>query len=271
MSLFICALNSGSNANCYYIGNQDEAVLVDAGLTCKETELRMQRLNLNMKQVKAIFISHEHSDHIRGLPVIARKYQLPVYITPATLRSGKQQLPPHLLRDFTACEPVKIGRLQVTAFPKYHDAVEPHSFMISFNQINVGVFTDIGMPCAHVIRYFSTCHAAFLETNYDEELLHNGAYPYYLKNRIRSGKGHLSNTQALTLFHTHRPPYLSHLILSHLSKDNNCPDRVQALFEAQAGNTKIIVASRYMETAIFEIENTLKAESQHMNRANCPI
>jgi phosphoribosyl 1,2-cyclic phosphodiesterase len=86
MSLFICSLNSGSNGNCYYIGNEDEAILVDAGISCRETEKRMKRLGLQMSKLKAIFISHEHGDHISGLPVLSRKYQLPVYITAATQR-----------------------------------------------------------------------------------------------------------------------------------------------------------------------------------------
>ena len=88
MSLFISSLNSGSNGNCYYVGNQHEAVLVDAGISCREIEKRMKRLGLRMENVKAVFVSHEHSDHIKGLPVLIKKYQLPVYITPRTMRNG---------------------------------------------------------------------------------------------------------------------------------------------------------------------------------------
>ena len=89
MSLYIASINSGSNGNCYYVGNQSEAILVDAGISCRETEKRMKRLGLSMQKVKAIFISHEHSDHINGVAVLSRKYQLPVYITPATLSSSR--------------------------------------------------------------------------------------------------------------------------------------------------------------------------------------
>ncbi len=253
MSLFISSLNTGSNGNCFYIGNHDEAVLVDVGLSCKETELRMLRLNLKMDSVKAIFITHEHSDHIRGLPVLAKKYQLPVYITPSTLLSGKQQIPQHLLNTFSAYQPIQFGSLEVVAFPKKHDAAEPHSFIIRCNGITVGVFTDIGQHCDDVIRNFSECHAVFLEANYDEQMLNNGRYPYFLKNRIRGGNGHLSNTQALALFKTHRSAFLSHLFLSHLSKDNNCPDLVHRMFSEHAGGTEIIVASRYQETGLYHI------------------
>jgi phosphoribosyl 1,2-cyclic phosphodiesterase len=253
MALMITSLNTGSNGNCFYIGNEEEAILVDAGLTCKETEIRMQRLSLRMDRVKAIFISHEHTDHIRGLPVLAKKYQLPVYITPSTLLKGRQQLPIDLVRTFNAYQPVTIGNLSVVAFPKKHDAAEPHSFTISCKAITVGVFTDIGGHCEHVIKNFSLCHAAFLEANYDEGMLANGSYPYFLKNRIRGGNGHLSNTEALALFKAHRPSYMSHLLLSHLSKDNNCPDLVHRLFYPHAGSTEIIVASRLQETPVYAI------------------
>src|ERR1700760_544129 len=121
MSLFITSLNSGSNGNCYYIGNEHEAVLVDAGISCRETEKRMLRLGLNIRKVKAIFISHEHSDHINGLPVLAKKYQLPVYITLPTMRRGGLMLEEHLVFRFAAFQTIQIGGLQITAFPKMHD------------------------------------------------------------------------------------------------------------------------------------------------------
>lgn len=253
MALFISALNTGSNGNCFYIGNADEAILVDVGLSCKETEIRMQRLSLSMDKVKAIFISHEHSDHIRGLPIIAKKYQLPIYITRDTFIGGKQRLQEHLIQPFIAYSPIQLGNLEITAFPKKHDAAEPHSFTVSCNGITVGVFTDIGAHCEHVINNFKNCHAAFLEANYDEEMLDKGRYPYFLKNRIRGGNGHLSNKQALDLFLTHKPEYMSHLLLSHLSKDNNDPNLVYQLFQQQAGKTEIIVASRHEETAVYQI------------------
>ena len=124
----------------------------------------------------------------------------------------------------------------------------------------VGVFTDIGTPCQNVIRHFSDCHAAFLEANYDEEMLANGSYPFYLKRRISSERGHLSNSQALELFLKHRPSYMSHLVLSHLSKNNNCPELVKNTFEANAGAVKMIVASRYEETAVYRISHSLVSQ-----------
>jgi len=255
MRLSISSLNSGSNGNCYYIGNGQEAILVDAGISCRETENRMRRLGLSMQQVKAIFVSHEHSDHIKGIPVLARKYKLPVYITYVTLQNSRMDFSGVDVIPFRAYEPVSIGQLAVTGFPKFHDARDPHSFIVAYNAIKVGVFTDIGAPCEHVIHHFKQCNAAFLEANYDEGLLDRSYYPYYLKQRIRGGKGHLSNEQALNLFMDHRPEFMSHLLLSHLSKNNNCPDLVKELFSLNAETTEVIVASRYEETPVFEICN----------------
>ncbi|RYY37073.1 MAG: MBL fold metallo-hydrolase [Sphingobacteriaceae bacterium] len=251
MSLFIASLNSGSNGNCYYVGNSNEAVLIDVGISCRELERRMARIGLSMSKVKAIFISHEHSDHISGVAVLCRKYKLPVYITPATLLHGRLML--DCVVNFNDHEPVNIGQLTIIPFSKLHDAAHPHSFTVSDGNITVGVFTDLGAPCDNLVRYFKLCHAAFLEANYDEQMLANGRYPYFLKRRITGGKGHLSNAQALRLFLDHRPTYMSHLLLAHLSKDNNCPDLVHQLFNQHAGNTQIIVASRYQETEVYSV------------------
>lgn len=253
MPVFIASLNSGSNGNCYYIGNEQEAVLVDAGITCRETEKRMARLGLSMQRVKAIFISHEHSDHIRGLAVIAKKYRLPVYVTDGTV-DHCGDVPKELCFTLKSYLPVQIGKLQVIAFPKLHDAAEPHSFIVSNGDIRIGVFTDIGAPCEHLIRHFAQCHAAFLEANYDDDMLEQGRYPFYLKRRIRGGKGHLSNKQALEMFITHKPDYMSHVLLAHLSKDNNDPILAQQLFAQHAGDTHVSVASRYQESAVYCID-----------------
>ena len=262
MALFIASLNSGSNGNCYYVGNEHEAVLVDAGISCRETELRMANLQLSMHLVKAIFISHEHIDHIRGVKVLARKYKLPVYVTHATsshtgLRAGKDVI--HFLN---MNEPVMIGDLAVTPFVKQHDAANPVSFIVEHHRIRVGVITDIGIACKSVIHYFKQCHACFLESNYDERMLEEGTYPIRLKNRIRGGKGHLSNSQAVELFKNHKPEYMSHLFLSHLSQNNNHPDLVMDLFTKQSGKTNIIVASRHKETPVYKIIKTTDAPAE---------
>lgn len=266
MALFITSLNSGSNGNCYYVANDTEAVLVDAGISCRETEKRMGLLNLSMNKVKAIFISHEHTDHIKGVESIAEKYSLPVYISNDTARRGRLHFKKQLINYFTGYEPVRIGDLSITAFPKLHDAADPHSFIISGNGITVGIFTDIGACCNHVTTHFSQCHAAFLEANYDEAMLEEGRYPLFLKNRIRGGNGHLSNAQALEIFITHRPSFMTHLLLAHLSKDNNNPQLVQQLFSDHANGIQIMIASREEQTPVFII----RAEDKKMIIKNRP-
>ena len=266
MSLFITSLNSGSNGNCYYIGNDTEAIFIDAGIPCNEIEKRMKRLGLSMHKVKAVFISHEHTDHISGVKVLTKKYQIPVYVTHATLRYGRFRPERHLITYFSAHEPIVIGNLVITAFPKFHDAADPHSFIVSCDEIKVGIFTDIGIPCKNVINHFQQCHAAFLECNYDDTMLEQGSYPYFLKTRIRGGNGHLSNKQALELFTTHNPSFMSHLILSHLSKNNNCPGLVQQLFNEYAGRVKVIIAPRHEETALYHICNSPNTDMPSYHR-----
>lgn len=266
MSLFISSLNSGSNGNCYYIGNEKDAVLIDAGISCREIEKRMKRLNLSMQKVKAVFVSHEHTDHIRGLHSLVKRHKLPVYITTPTLKFGRLYFEYDVARNFTAHQIIAIGELKIIAFPKLHDASDPYSFTVSYNDINVGVFTDIGLPCENVIKHFQQCHAAFLEANYDDEMLDKGNYPYHLKKRIRSEKGHLSNKQALELFKRHRPSFMTHLVLSHLSQNNNSPELVEEIFTQHAQGVKMIVASRYQETAVYQITSINDALQQTSDR-----
>lgn len=255
MSLYIASLNSGSNGNCYYVGNGREAVLIDAGISCRETEKRMQQLGLSLQTVRAIFISHEHTDHIKGVAVLSKKYGIPVYITESTLNNSRLDLQPELIRSFVADEVIAVGELTVTAFGKLHDAQDPHSFTVEGNGVAIAVLTDIGDCCEQVVHHFSRCNAAFLEANYDDDLLENGRYPWHLKNRIRGGKGHLSNRKALDLFREHRSDLLTHVLLCHLSADNNDPGLVYDLFEQHAGKTLVTVASRHEVSAVYHIES----------------
>ena len=257
MSLYITSIHSGSNGNCYHIANEHEAVLVDAGLSCRETEKRMHKAGLKMDKVKALFISHEHGDHIKGVEGIVAKHNIPVYITPKTFQHSRLRLNENQIRTFSAYQPVVIGGLSVLPFPKIHDASDPHSFVITGNGVNVGVFTDLGKNCKHVIDNFKLCHAIFLEANYDDAMLENGRYPYHLKNRIRGGEGHISNKQALALFVANRPAHMTHVLLSHLSKDNNDPQLALNMFLAHAGKTNIIVASRDEASSTYHITDTL--------------
>lgn len=261
MGLQMASLNSGSNGNCYYIGNGHDAVLIDIGLSLRETEIRLKQLQLSVNTIRAVFISHEHTDHIKGVSTFANKYKLPIYITPATAKFGPRLIRP-LSKSFEANQPIFIGdgdndntALMVTPFKKEHDAVDPHSFIVSYQGIHIGVITDIGIACDRVAHYFQQCHAAFLESNYDEVLLRTGRYSQPLKDRISNGKGHISNRQALDLFRHYRPKHMSHLLLSHLSKENNQPEIALNTFLPHAGQTNISIASRYEVSNIFTIES----------------
>lgn len=255
MCLTLASLNSGSNGNSYYVGDEKDAVLIDAGLSCRETEKRMRSLGLSMKKVRGVFISHEHSDHINGLQVIVSKYDLPCYANQATAESMKNLSIGNRMQPMPAGQEFRIGNLIILPFSKNHDAADPQSFIIynAVSGITAGVFTDIGTVCDNLVKHFKRCHAAFLEANYDEEMLDSGKYPYYLKKRISGEKGHLSNTQALQLFLEHRPDFMSHLILSHMSAENNCPDKARGLFLKNAGSTVIDVAPRTGPSPVYKI------------------
>ncbi len=251
-SVFTCSLASGSNGNCYYVGNEDHGILIDVGISCRELERRMQRNGLHLSKIKAIFISHEHSDHIKGLTVVANKYQIPIYITDKTFNALRLAIPSRLINFFVPDQPITLGAFEVKPFSKYHDAAEPQSFLVEAGGKSIGIFTDLGRVCDQLIKHFQACDVAFLETNYEEELLDQGKYPYYLKRRIKSGFGHLSNAQALELFMQHRTPKLQLLYLCHLSRDNNHPDLVLDLFRSKAEWTEIVLASRECETAVHQ-------------------
>ncbi|MGB3074760.1 MAG: MBL fold metallo-hydrolase, partial [Chitinophagales bacterium] len=177
MALFITSLNSGSNGNCYYVGNGQDAVLIDAGLSCRETVKRMSNLQLPMEQVRALFISHEHRDHITGAAKLSKQYRMPVYVTPVTLKNAEMRIEPELVHTITINEKIVVGSLNIVSFAKHHDAADPVSFVVEHDGVKAGVFTDIGRVCKTVIHYFRQCHACFLESNYDQQMLEEGGYP----------------------------------------------------------------------------------------------
>jgi phosphoribosyl 1,2-cyclic phosphodiesterase len=222
--LEICALASGSNGNCYYIGNEHEAILVDVGISAKQIIQRMYSRKLDYRKVRGVFITHEHSDHIRGVRVLAKKLGIPAFFTKETYNAAWHTNQPMSYSLFQPGVSFNFKSFIIHPFQKNHDAIEPCSFRIEHGGINVGVFTDIGLPCENVISHFKQCQALFLETNYDEEMLQNGRYPYYLKKRIASDVGHLSNRQAYELLNEHAGPELSTVLLSHLSAENNTPE-----------------------------------------------
>jgi len=238
--LEICSIASGSNGNCYYIGNNTDAVLVDAGISTKQILIRMKERGLKPEKIKALFITHEHSDHLRGARVLAKRLQIPVYITAKTYNSSyKNQRPDHP-RFFSPEEPIKIGEFTIHPVPKNHDAAEPCSFRVEYENRNIGVFT------------LNQCDGLFLESNYDEKMLWEGHYPWHLKKRVASEVGHLSNDQALRLLEDHAGEKLKLVFLSHLSKENNSPEIALNNMQPLSDRFEIKLASRYEASEVIK-------------------
>jgi phosphoribosyl 1,2-cyclic phosphodiesterase len=249
--LEICALASGSNGNCYYIGNEKDAVLIDAGISCRQILKRMAEKELNPMKIKAAVISHEHSDHVRGARVLAKKLKIPVHLTAKTFLATYKNMQPAWPRFFEPGQAISIGEFQIHTFLKNHDASEPCSFRIEYAGRNVGVFTDIGEPCENVLFQFGLCDAVFLESNYDEEMLRTGSYPDFLKQRVASSYGHLSNVQALKLLEENAGTQLKCVFLSHLSAENNTPETAMATHQPLFDRFKVRLTSRYGPTEVF--------------------
>ena len=243
--LTICAIASGSNGNCYYLGNDHEAILIDAGISARQTLARLQSQYLDPARIKAIFISHEHTDHTCGARVLSKKLMVPVYVTSKTYMAMYANHRPAAPRYFKPGAEIPIGSFWVFPFSKNHDAQEPCSFRIACEGIQVGVFTDIGSACENVIHHLNQCHALFLETNYDEKMLWEGKYPWPLKQRIASDHGHLSNDQAFELLQAHSGKQLHTVFLSHLSAENNTPDKAMARFTEMRNRIRVCLTSRY--------------------------
>ncbi|MBN1157946.1 MAG: MBL fold metallo-hydrolase [Bacteroidales bacterium] len=240
----LCALASGSNGNCYYIGNRHEAVLIDAGISAKRIISRMHQKNLDPAKIIAVFISHEHSDHTSGTRVLSKKLKIPFYLTAKTYAAMYSAHRPDAPRFFVPGARVNAGSFIIHTFPKNHDAVEPCSFRIEYSGIHTGVFTDIGSFSEQVVLHLNKCHAVFLETNYDERMLQEGTYPWPLKKRIASEQGHLSNDQAFELLASHSGCQLKTVFLSHLSAENNTPDVAMSRFMDIAERFRIHFTSR---------------------------
>ncbi|MFO8002318.1 MAG: MBL fold metallo-hydrolase [Marinilabilia sp.] len=250
----ICALASGSNGNCYYIGNNRDAVLVDAGISRRQVLQRMKERGLDPSKIRAVFISHEHADHFRGIRVLSKHLDIPVFMTRPAYEKSWGPNRPAKISFFDPGDILKVGGFNIYTFLKQHDAAQPCSFRIEHDELNVGIMTDIGEPCQNVQHHFSTCQALFLESNYDEDMLWNGAYPLYLKNRVASAFGHLSNKQACELLTSYGGDDLQVVFLSHLSEDNNRPEIAMEAFQGVKNKYQVKLTNRYAPAELFRLE-----------------
>jgi phosphoribosyl 1,2-cyclic phosphodiesterase len=224
-------LASGSKGNCVFLEGESGALLLDAGLSTKETFRRMDRASLDAGQISAVLVTHEHGDHIRGLDVLARRLAVPVYATEGTLydflhyrRTSDKRIDSHVCRYH---ERFEIGDFVIEPFATSHDAAEPCGFIIRENGVRFGYCTDTGIITPHVLDQLRHCDAIVLESNHCPDMLQNGPYPESLKRRIRSKRGHLSNTAAARCLQTLGKD-VPQVILAHLSEMNNTPERVMA-------------------------------------------
>jgi phosphoribosyl 1,2-cyclic phosphodiesterase len=248
----IIVLNSGSNGNAVYVESPHSgaAVLLDCGISRRQIELRLKVHGRYLQNVKGIFITHEHGDHVRGLPVTTKMYRVPSYLTEETYRRMWRHKPYKGHRFIQNSEAVTVEDIEVRAYPKSHDAADPVYFKVSIAEKHFLYVTDLGEHDDSVARHLGEVDAALIESNYDEHMLDTGPYPQHLKNRIRSGHGHLSNNQAMALIHKHANGSLQTIILGHLSETNNTPEIVQADIEAvllqrSDFHPRVVVASRY--------------------------
>ena len=249
----ICALASGSNGNCYYIGNESDAVLIDVGIYFNRLIERAEAAGVDIGKVRAVFISHEHTDHVSGAYGIGKRLCLPFYFTRKTFNNTRGQFRPAEVRYFNPGDVCDVFGIQVRTFSKSHDASDPCSFVVETGGRKIGVMTDIGIVNQSVIDNFSQCDAVFLESNYDEKMLWDGSYPYYLKQRVASEVGHLSNSQSFELASTHASPTLSHIFLSHISAENNTIEKALSAFAQIAQNVTVLPTSRCAASAVVRL------------------
>lgn len=219
-------LSSGSRGNSCYLETGDTRILVDAGLSGIEIERRLGAVGVMAQSLDAIVVTHEHSDHIKGVGVLARRFKLPVYVNSQTLKSGEK-----VLGELPAVVPIqtgetlKIKNLSVETFTKCHDAADPMGLVLSSNGVKIGLVTDMGRSTRLAEDRLRACTALILEFNYDPTMLSEGPYPLDLKRRINSSEGHLSNEQAGEILETVSHDNLKWVVLAHLSETNNDPDK----------------------------------------------
>lgn len=223
-SLRVAVLGSGSKGNCYYVASGAEQLLLDAGLTAKQTELRLSMLGIEVRELTGIVITHEHSDHIAGLKVLSTRYHLPVWCNALTGAVISRKIGNGLdLRYFKTGVVFTLGALTIHPFSVYHDACDPVGLLISANTRNFALVEDLGYASNLVIELLKQCHGLCLETNHDVQMLMNGPYPWSVKARINSRTGHLSNEAAAMLLEAIYHRELKYLMLCHLSDRNNDP------------------------------------------------
>ena len=243
--LRFASLGSGSKGNATVVSGGTTTVLIDCGFSVRETRRRLALLGLAPEDLTAILVTHEHSDHSAGVSRLARQWNIPVYLTHGTLRSGRLEGCPQV-NCFNSEERLQIGDLSIEPVAVPHDAREPCQYRLAHAGRSLGVLTDLGSITSHVVERFRGCDALVLEFNHDLDMLWAGSYPSSLKQRVASDWGHLNNHQAAELLRQLGTETLQHLVVAHISEQNNCPQRAAAALETVmgAGDQRVVFAAQ---------------------------
>lgn len=222
----LCSLASGSDGNCVFVGTDSTAVLIDAGISGRRIEEGLSQINVSPQSVSAIFMTHEHSDHIKGIGVLVRKYGIPVYGTAETICAALKlgnigRIPAELIHSITPDNSLQIGDISIEPFSMSHDACNPVCYTFSSGGKKCGIATDLGCFNNYTVEKLADSDILYLEANHDENMLMVGSYPYYLKQRIMGDRGHLSNDSSARLACELLNDKLKYILLAHLSKENN--------------------------------------------------
>lgn len=229
MKLYFLSLASGSSGNCYYLGTPDYGVLIDAGIGIRTIKKVLKDYSIDFSKVIAVLVTHDHADHIKTVGYLGEKLNLPVYTTETVHRGIDksryvEEKLYHSRRVIEKEVPFQIRDFRITAFEVPHDSSDNVGYMIEYGSHTFTFATDIGHITDTVSRYMSRANHLIIEANYDEEMLKFGTYPPFLKERITSPTGHLSNHEAAEFLATHYTPEMKDIWLCHLSRDNNHPE-----------------------------------------------
>jgi phosphoribosyl 1,2-cyclic phosphodiesterase len=255
-TLSFCLLASGSKGNAVYVSDGETAVLFDAGLSGVDIERRMTASGLDPKNLDAIIVSHEHNDHIQGVGVLSRRFDLPVFISRETEKAAYRLGKLKAVHHFSCGTPFALERLRIHPFSIAHDADDPAGFTISRGGLKVGIATDLGVATAMVRVHLKDCSALILEANHDPQMLVDGPYPWPLKQRIQGRTGHLSNPDAMVLLKELSHERLREVVLAHLSETNNRPEKaLAAVGPALTGcSARLHVACQDRPSPVFRID-----------------
>lgn len=225
----MCSIASGSSGNCIYVGSDATHLLIDVGISGKRTESGLEELGISVRELDGILITHEHADHISGLGVLARKYEIPLYATRGTINAlGKMKnignIDPQLWVEVREDQRFTIKDLSINPMRISHDAAQPVAYRISYGSKRVAVCTDLGEYNDYTVECLKGLDAILLEANHDVNMLQVGPYPYPLKQRILGSRGHLSNENSGRLLSRILHDGLKYISLGHLSQENNLPE-----------------------------------------------